>query len=223
MKNIFKDWSKFDVLWLLVATLSTLGLSLYWGDSLLSIVSSLTGIICVILIAKRMQLNYLFGIINVVAYTIVSYNSKFYGTAMLNAFYYLPMQFIGWYMWKKAIDNNEGELESRKLTASQRINVTAITLVLVLVYGFGLQCLGNYLPYVDATTTILSIIAMILMVKRYTEQWMIWIVVNVISIVMWVLSIMNGTGDMATLLMWLVYLINSIFGLVSWLKTQKEV
>ena len=35
---------------------------------------------------------------------------------------------------------------------------------------------------VDSTTTVISIVAMMLMVKRYQEQWTLWIVVNIFSI-----------------------------------------
>ena len=166
-KTIFKNWKLYEILWVTVATLSTLGLSLYWGDSPLAIVSSLTGILSVILVAKRMSLNYLFGAINVSTYAILSYQASFYGEVMLNALYYLPMQFIGLYMWKKAKEENDGEIESKSLSTEGRIRLVGISVSLVIFYGFFLKSLGNYLPFLDSTSTILSIIAMILMVKQF--------------------------------------------------------
>jgi nicotinamide mononucleotide transporter len=223
-KTIFKNWKLYEILWVTVATLSTLGLSLYWGDSPLAIVSSLTGILSVILVAKRMSLNYLFGAINVSTYAILSYQASFYGEVMLNALYYLPMQFIGLYMWKKAKEENDGEIESKSLSTEGRIRLVGISVSLVIFYGFFLKSLGNYLPFLDSTSTILSIIAMILMVKQFMEQWVIWVIINVVSIIMWAFSLINGVGEMATLIMWIVYLCNSIFGLYSWKKAQiKEV
>lgn len=221
-KVIFKNWKLYEVLWLVIATLSTLGLSLYWGDSLLAIVSSLTGIICVILVAKRMSLNYWFGIVNVVSYAILSYQASFYGEVMLNALYYLPMQFVGLYMWRKAKDESDGEVESIDLNSSGRVKLIIISIISIVIYGVILKSMGNYLPFLDATSTVLSVIAMILMVKRYMEQWILWIIVNIVTIIMWAMSIINGTGDMATLIMWIVYLCNSTFGLRAWIKAQKK-
>lgn len=220
-KTILKKWKLYEILWVVIATLSTLGLSLYWGDSPLSIISSLTGILCVILVAKRMSLNYWFGIINVSTYAFLSYQANFYGEVMLNALYYLPMQFVGLYMWKKAKEKNNGVVESRSLTTEGRVKLIIISILLIIFYGFFLKSLGNYLPLLDSTSTVLSVIAMILMVRQFAEQWILWVIINIVSIIMWAFSIKNGTGDMATLIMWIVYLCNSIFGLNSWIKAQK--
>ena len=39
---------------------------------------------------------------------------------------------------------------------------------------------------------------------------------------MWALSLSNGIGDAATLIMWILYLANSLYGLYNWRKASKE-
>ena len=61
----------------------------------LDIVGSLAGIagvLCVVLVAKGSIWNYVFGLVNVSMYAYISYKASLYGDAVLNAFYYLPMQ-----------------------------------------------------------------------------------------------------------------------------------
>lgn len=223
LKTFFKGWTKLDFTWLLIANLVIIGLGVRNKDSVLAIISATTGVTCVIFVSKQMMANYIVGIINVVLYAYLAFQSKLYGDFMLNAFYYFPMQFIGMYMWGKSKDkNNTGNLESKALNGLQKIQLTIVTIALTLLYSLLLKVLGGNIPFIDATSTILSIVAMILMVKQYLEQWYLWIIVNVVSIIMWWISLSQGSGDFATLLMWVVYLLNSLFGLINWKIANKE-
>lgn len=49
---------RFVHIWLTVATLTILGLSLYWKDTFIGIVSATTGVICVILTADGKRSSY---------------------------------------------------------------------------------------------------------------------------------------------------------------------
>lgn len=220
LKQTFKDWTKLDWAWLIIANSVILGLSLYWGDGLIPIISALTGVTCVIFVSKQMIANYYVGAINVALYAFLSYQSRLYGDAMLNAFYYFPMQFIGIYMWKKN-KSNSGQVESKSLTNKQRFILVLISFVAILAYSLVLKQLGGNIPLIDATSTVLSVIAMLLMVKQYLEQWYLWVIVNTVSIIMWAVSLSQGSGDYATLLMWIIYLLNSLYGLYNWRKANK--
>lgn len=63
--------------------------------------AGITGVLCVVLVAKGSIWNYAFGLVNVSLYAWISYKAALYGDAGLNALYYLPMQFIGWWQWRK--------------------------------------------------------------------------------------------------------------------------
>ena len=69
--------------------------------ALLGSVAGIAGVFCVVLVAKGNIWNYLFGLVNVSLYAWISYKASLYGDACLNAFYYLPMQFIGWWQWRR--------------------------------------------------------------------------------------------------------------------------
>lgn len=82
--------------------------------------------------------------------------------------------------------------------------------------------LGDALPFVDSFTTVSSVIAMIISVKMYSEQWWIWILVDVFSVYMWWSDFTSGSDNMATLLMWVVYLGNAIIMYVKWEKEASK-
>lgn len=217
MKSYFNSWTMFEKVWLLISTILILGLSLYWKDSLIGIVAGLTGIWCVVLVAKGRIANYYIGIVNVIAYAYVAYTWQYYGEVMLNLIYFLPMQFVGLWLWRGKI-TDKNEVVVKFMTSMQRIGWSIASVVLIVAYGFILKSMGGNLPFIDSTSTVLSVIAMVLMAFRYMEQWVLWIVVNVASIGLWVWAMSQGGTDIAVLLMWTAYLVNAIYGLYNWIK-----
>jgi nicotinamide mononucleotide transporter len=136
---------------------------------------------------------------------------------MLNILYYAPCAFIGLYMWEKNVDSERGEVVKQKLTLKSALIIYPLTAVGVIIYGLILKKMGGELPFVDSTSTVLSVVAQILCIKRLAEQWILWIVIDAITVVMWIL-----VGDYIMVTMWLVYLINAFNGYYSWTKMAKE-
>jgi len=226
--NLFKtylnDWTLFEKVWLLIFTLINLYLFFVWQDTIIGLITSLTGMICVVLVAKGKISNYYFGIINVILYAYIAYNSRYYGEVMLNVFYFLPVQFVGIYYWVKHRDKDKSkdDVKVSNLTFKEKILWGFLSFVGVLVYGFILRILGGNLPFVDSISTVLSIIAMVLMIKRVTEQWILWIVVDIVSVYMWFYVLFQGGNDVSMLVMWSAYLVNAIYGYYNWKKMENK-
>lgn len=66
----------------------------------------LTGILCVIFAAKGNILTYGFGIINSLGYAYTAYHNGLYGEVGLNILFYIPMNIVGFFMWKRFMDDN---------------------------------------------------------------------------------------------------------------------
>lgn len=92
------------------------------------------------------------------------------------------------------------------------------TAVVVLIYWQILTRIGGQLALIDAMSTVFSVIALIMQVARYAEQWLLWIIVNVVSVVMWVLLIGKDSSAITMVVMWAAYLFNSVYGYYNWKK-----
>lgn len=189
--------------------------------------AGIAGVVCVVLVAKGSIWNYLFGLVNVSLYAWISWKAALYGDAALNALYYLPMQFVGWWQWRlrgaatsKSASDNPGHdvrVRARRLTWMQRGLLAAGCAVLVTGVGFLLRHFGDPQPFKDSATTVLSIVAQALMSLAFMEQWVLWILTNAISIVMWaVLAAEGGAHAEVMVIMWCFYLLNSLNGLRVW-------
>ena len=190
-------------------------------------VAGIAGVLCVVLVAKGSIWNYLFGIVNVSMYAYISYKASLYGDAALNALYYVPMQFIGWWQWRRrgaAVSQAEAgggdvTVKARRFNGKQRALLAAGCMAAVVAGGFLLEQLGDPQPFKDSATTVLSIVAQALMALAFMEQWVLWIITNVISVAMWSVCVARGDAHAAVMvIMWVFYLLNSLNGLRVWLK-----
>lgn len=216
VKNEFKGWKIFEISWLVIACLVICSLSIYWHDTLMGIISATTGVACVVCTGKGKLSAYLFGVINCVLYAIISFKAHLYGETMLNALYYVPMQFIGFYIWSKNMNKETNEVKKIHMNNKKRLTYVALMILGTIGYGLVLKKLGDAMPFVDSFTTVSSVIAMIISVKMYAEQWWIWILVDIFSVYMWFCNFLSGSDNMATLLMWIVYLGNAIIMCIKW-------
>jgi nicotinamide mononucleotide transporter len=226
--NDFKGWQKQDYTWLMIASLSIIGITLLMDGSVISIISALANVVCVILVAQGKLSNYVWGTVGVVTYAYLAYTWGYFGETFLNAFYYIPMQFVGFYLWNKNQKDDSKTTSSsvviRELSKIKKI-IGVISIPVIIAIGAGiLYLIGGKLVILDATTTVLSILAMVLMAMRMKEQWYLWIIVNMVSIYMWLSAYLLGNPDgIATLLMWIVFLLNSFYGLYKWRETSYKI
>ena len=229
MKN--KVLSLFDWLLIVGVIASNIIYTVLSGNlDLVGSIAGIAGVLCVVLVAKGSIWNYLFGIVNVSMYAYISYKAALYGDAALNALYYVPMQFIGFWQWRKrgAVMNeaeaggNAVQVKARRFDWKQRALLFSGCAVAVIAVGFLLRYFGDPQPFKDSTTTVLSIVAQALMALAFMEQWVLWIITNVVSVVMWAVCVARGEAHAAVMMiMWSFYLLNSLNGLRVWLKLSR--
>lgn len=202
---------------------------------LLGSVAGITGVLCVVLVAKGSIWNYLFGLVNVSLYAWISYKAALYGDAALNAFYYVPMQFIGWWQWRrrgaavssddalKLTGDDDVRVKARQMTRTQRLWLVAGCMVMITVVGFLLRHFGDPQPFKDSLTTVLSIVAQALMAMAFMEQWCLWIITNIVSVLMWTICVIRGEAHAGVMvIMWVFYLLNSLNGFRVWYKLSRS-
>jgi nicotinamide mononucleotide transporter len=225
--NFFKDWTLFEKIWLVVSAATLIVLSLLWQDTLLGLVSSVTGILAVVFAAKGKIATFYFGLIQAGTYAYIAYGYGLYGEAMLNAFFYFPTQIIGLILWMRHKKNKEvavnGEdIYAKRLTRKQWAILIPVTLVAIIGYAFLLEHINAQQVRLDSIAVVLSIVAQTLLMLRFAEQWLLWIIVNVLTIALWFITLTQNQGnDWTILAMWVAFLVNSVYGYLNWRKLSK--
>lgn len=222
MKKILKKFTLFE--WFML--LSVIGFTIYFAifDKehrliylIIDSISAISGIFCVVLCAKGKKSQYIWGLLNVIGYVIIAWINKYYGEVMLNAIYYLPSQFIGYYLWNKHQNKETNDVKGKKLNLKSSIILLIACAIAIFCYKGILDLLGGSSTLLDSMSTVISVIANSLMLLRYREQWLLWIVVDIVTVIMWLIM-----GDFIMVTMWSVYLINAFYGYYNWTKIAKE-
>jgi len=220
VKNSALKLNGFD--WFLIlgtTVVSILSSLLGEGWDTLGFIVAVTGIVNLVLCAKGNIWNYIFGIVYNAIYVYISWKSKLYADSAIYLLYYLPMQFVGWYNWKKNRDQESGAVNVVHLTRRTALILLAAAAVLIPLFAWilGLPAIGDSQPWLDATTTVISILAMYMMVKAIAEQWYIWIVLDAVQVVKWTVATVNGEPHAALMLvMFAFFLANAVYGLIQW-------
>ena len=157
-----------------------------------------------------------------ICYSYISFKNAFWGNLCLNMLYYFPMQFVGISKWKKHLKHDKQEIYKTALSKKERILYFSGAFLLSLIGYFLLKHFGDSNPLIDSVTTVLSIIAFILTVKRCIEQWYLWTVVNGLCVIMWTVAYFNGSQCFATILMWSTYFVLGLYFLHNWNKEIKN-
>ena len=136
----------------------------------------------------------------------------------LEIFFYQPINIISWWLWAKHRDDYQKELtKSRKLTVWQNVTVAAAITLGTVIYHEILVRVGGNVAWLDAATLAIGIIAVILEMFRFREQYVWWIITDIVAVAMYIQHF-----DPVYLTKKSIYLIMAIIGLINWIKLNKR-
>ena len=184
-----------------------------------SLVSGLLGVCSVVLGAQGNILTFVFGFAQVATYTYLCVMERFYAEIALNIFYFITMIY-GVYVWKKRLTKEDSlQIHTRRLShILTPVLVIAVLLSSLLVGWLLKRYTDDPQPYLDAFTTVPAIVAQILMVLAFLEQWYIWMLVDVLAFVMWLRA-----GDYCMAAQYLFWCANCVYGYVQWNRAVRAV
>lgn len=186
--------------------------------TVINFISAIAGIFCVFLCAKASISNFAFACVNTIVYIIYLWYWKIYGTMFLEIFFYAPANVISWYIWAKHRDEQQNELtKSRKMNWWQNTLVTVAIIAGTIIYHSILIRIGGNVAWLDAATLAIGIIAVILEMFRFREQYVWWIITDIIAVAMYIQHF-----DAVYLTKKSIYLIMAIIGLINWIKLNKR-
>ncbi len=186
--------------------------------TVVNFISAVCGVICIFFCAKANISTFVFGLINTIVYAVYLVYWKIWGTAALEILFYIPMNMVSWYFWAKHRDRQiSRKTKAKKLQVSQNLLIGAA----VLLAGYGchevLVQMNGEVPWFDAFTLTIGIVATVLSLLRYREQYIWWIITDVISVGMYIAHF-----DAVYLTKRIIYLIMAVIGWINWSRLQQQ-
>ncbi|MCB0579702.1 MAG: nicotinamide mononucleotide transporter [Phaeodactylibacter sp.] len=196
----------------LLQTLLTEAAALSWVDWVVTV----TALIYVVLAARENVWCWFWGIISCSLWAYASFAFyDLYLDALLQLFY-VAMAVVGLYQWKYGGQAGEGVPISR-LSARQHLYILVGGTAAALLFGYFFD---EYTPaaatYWDAFTTVFSVIATLILVRKILDNWAYWIVVDLVYV-----GLYFSRGAYLFALVMVVYVVIASFALVGWRRQYR--
>lgn len=186
---------------------------------ILEMISCITGLSCVWSVRYQLSLNYIFGIISVICFGIFFWNIGLIGNSLLQLLYFLPIQIYGLYCWTR-----KSEFSDKTSVTWSTWKQTALYICLIVSFTLGINYIlgGMYdnplISIWDSSIVASSIIAQFLLSHKKIDSWLYWIFpVNISGIMLYYVS-----GSYLVSILYLMFLVNAIFGIKEWASYNKN-
>lgn len=172
------------------------------------------------LIARRNVLTWPVGLVSVVLFLAIYYQIRLYSDA-LEQVYYLGASVYGWWHWSRA--RLARNILQQVSYSPRRVLIRdgLVTLGAGLAFGALMSRVHVWLPaafpapadypYLDALTTVMSLMAMWLMARQHIESWVYWIMVDVVGIWLYAIKDVKFIA-----LLYVILLVMAVSGLKDW-------
>ena len=225
MKNFFKSWNLFEKLFLLISLIIIIVCYFLGADrNILSLITSILGVITVIFGAKGLVWAPIINLMYNIVYIILSYTQGFYGEVIIYIFFMTPINIAMIISWlKNKSKQDENIVEVNKVSKKEYIILFIVTLFVTVGFYYLLKALNTSALLISTISLIDSFIATYLLYRRCSNYALSYIVNDIILIGLWSFSLKNnGSAYLPMILSFVVFLVNDIYGFISWKKREKE-
>ena len=223
MKNVFKDWTIFEICLLVISPIIVLSVGIVFHSDALTIITSIVGIICALLLAKGFVLGQFFGVAIVVLYSIVSFKNAFYGEMIIYIVIMLPMYIWGIVEWVKHKNNKTESVEVNSIKWKEWLIVSFCAVAIFVGFYFLLKALNTSELIVSTLSVVDNVFAVYLLARRSKYGFVSYIVNDLILIVLWGIPVLYGNLlVLAMLINPIVNLVNDSYGVINWTRLQKK-
>jgi nicotinamide mononucleotide transporter len=128
---------------------------------------------------------------------------------------YVILGFLGWYWWLKG-GKNKTELKVSKASLKEIIVLVFITIICTYFMTNYLVSIKDAVPFWDALTTVMSLVAQYMLTKKLLQNWYIWISADIIYIALYAYKNLYLTG-----ILYFIFMLMCIEGYRQWKKSMR--
>ena len=181
------------------------------STSALEWIAVCSSITYVILAARKLIYCWLFAFISSALYVYICFAANLYLESVLQLFY-VVMAVVGFLLWNKSDSE-----EIIKWPAKYHVINLSLSTLTALLLGYLFSVFTDQAsPYVDASTTVFSLVATFMVTKKVLENWVYWIIIDAVSVYLYFSRDLHLTA-----VLFVIFTLLAITGYVSWNKTMK--
>ena len=187
---------------------------------MLETLAVLFSITYVVLAARENIWCWLAAAISVALYIYICYNAKLYAETSLQNFL-----FSNGNHWIFKLEKIKSKNENTEIKKSDIIELKIKHHFFIIILGVLISFVLGYIlftytdakmPLLDSFTTVFSVLATIMVVKKVLENWLYFIAVDIASIYLYYSRDLDQTA-----ILFIIYTLIAIFGYFNWIKLTK--
>lgn len=184
-----------------------------WGYevSLLELVAVITGALGVWLGTTGKKITWPWWAVSSLLYAWLFFEWQLYASAALQ-FVFIAAAIWGWLGWAPT------GAKPRSASNKQRVLVLMIGIIVWLALAPLLKSIGAAAALPDSFGLIFSLIAQIIMVKEFTETWVVWLIVDLMYTVLYA-----NQGLWFTSVLYGVFTLIAVRGWLNWARNNKKI
>ncbi len=224
MKKLLSYFTKTEwAIWLSSLCLVTIFFIISPQKDYLSFVSSLVGVTALIFSAKGNPFGQVLMIAFCIMYGIISYFCAYYGEVLTYVFMTGPMAVFALISWlRNPFEGNRSEVKVNRIGAREAILMFIASVPVTVAFYFILKAFETANLLISSLSVTTSFLAVYLTARRSPFYAIAYAANDVVLIVLWALASIRDPEYLSTLACFGVFLINDIYGFVSWRKMEKR-
>ena len=195
--------------WLNSAAVTSFGTTTSWAE----VLGFASGAVCVWLVARQSTWNWPIGIANNLVWILLFYAAGLFADSALQLVY-IALAVAGWIRWIRGRAGNPLPVtgtspeEWRWLAGTGIVGTAALTVLLH-------TATSSTVPFWDAVTTALSLLATWGQVNKRWESWLLWIAADLVYVPLYL-----HKGLTLTALLYVGFLVLCVRGLLEWRRSS---
>ena len=221
MKNYF---SKSEIiLWLSSVLLIVGSFGIFDRESYLVLTASLIGVTSLIFNAKGNPFGQFLMVIFSLLYGVISYSFNYYGEMITYLGMTMPMAAFALISWlRNPYKKNRSEVKVNSVGKGEILTMTALTAAVTVLFYFILKYFQTANIALSTLSVTTSFVAVYLTFRRSPLFALAYASNDVVLIALWILASLRDVRYVSVVVCFVAFLVNDIYGYISWQKMKKR-
>ncbi len=217
MKKLLKGWNAFEMGLLSVGILSVFVSAIVFKSEIWTAITSLGGILGALLQAKGKISSQFVGIVEVILYSILSYQNHYYGEIIIYVFVVFPMYLYGVISWMTHKNHETDTVEVNQISKKEWFILSFASIVGFVTLYYMLEYFSASQLIISSLSMVTSLIATYLITRRSKYSFLFYMGNDIILILLWGIPILQGDFSLIPILIEpFILLINDSYGWKNW-------
>ena len=211
------------ILWSFSVFVIMLTFFVFDRENYLTLSASVIGATSLIFNAKGNPFGQLLMIIFSIIYGIISYSFSYYGEMITYLGMTAPMALFALISWlKNPYNENRSEVKVNRLKSSEVAFMIFLTVIVTVLFYYILKYFSTANLFFSTLSVTTSFIAVYLTFRRSPYFAFAYAANDVVLLVLWITATVTDISYLSVVVCFSIFLINDIYGFLSWLKMEKR-